>query len=283
MPDLTRDRGAGTRQAPYRQASHISSQLASKATDRPAITRSPGLIGLSCRNIRASASTKAAALRWLTATPFGVPVEPEVKITHASSVRSGSSSGAGDGGILGREDDEVGGHDRGDPRLVEHEAGPLVGVVVVDGHVRRAREQDADDGHVEVGRAGRDAHPDPVAAPDALVAQGGRHVCRGGQQLVVGEHLAAVVDGRRVGVVVGGGAQDVDERARCRGAISAKQRVRARPGDLHGAHHGGPVDRGSDRPAQQAAAAGVDQAHEDHADEDDHLDAGTRRRGRGHG
>ncbi len=95
MPDLTRDRGAGTRQAPYRQASHISSQLASKATDRPAITRSPGLIGLSCRNIRASASTKAAALRWLTATPFGVPVEPEVKITHASSVRSGSSSGAG--------------------------------------------------------------------------------------------------------------------------------------------------------------------------------------------
>ena len=59
------------------------------------MTRSPGRIGLSCRNIRDSASTKAAALRWLTATPFGVPVEPEVKMIQASSVRSGSSSGAG--------------------------------------------------------------------------------------------------------------------------------------------------------------------------------------------
>ena len=99
-------------------------------------------------------------------------------MTHASSVRSGSSSGAGVGGILGREDDEVGGDDRRDPGLVEDEAGPLVGVVVVDRHVRRAREQDADDRHVEVGRAGRDAHADPVTAPDALVAQGGRHVRR---------------------------------------------------------------------------------------------------------
>ena len=94
MPERTSDRGAGTRQAPYRQASHISSQLASNATDSPAMTRSPGPIGLSCRNIRDSASTKAAALRWLTATPFGTPVEPEVKMIQASSVSSGSSSGA---------------------------------------------------------------------------------------------------------------------------------------------------------------------------------------------
>ena len=95
MPDRTSDRGAGTRQAPYRQASHISSQLASKATDRPAITRSPGPRGWCCTNIRASASTNAAALRWLTATPFGVPVEPEVKMTQASSVGRGSSSTPG--------------------------------------------------------------------------------------------------------------------------------------------------------------------------------------------
>jgi hypothetical protein len=45
MPERTRERGAGTRQAPYRQASHISSQLASNATDRPAMTRSPGRSG----------------------------------------------------------------------------------------------------------------------------------------------------------------------------------------------------------------------------------------------
>jgi hypothetical protein len=49
-PLRTRLRGAGTRQAPYRQASHISSQDASNATDRPAITRSPGPIGSSARN-----------------------------------------------------------------------------------------------------------------------------------------------------------------------------------------------------------------------------------------
>ena len=89
-PLRTSVRGAGTRQAPYAQASHISSQLASKATDRPAITRSPGPIGSSTRNIRDSASTKAAALRWVTATPLGLPVEPLVKMTHASSSMPGS-------------------------------------------------------------------------------------------------------------------------------------------------------------------------------------------------
>ena len=95
IPLLTRARGAGTRQAPYRQASHISSQLASNATERPAMTRSPTPSGASWRNSLDSASTKAAALRWLTATPFGVPVEPDVKITHASSARSGSSGSRG--------------------------------------------------------------------------------------------------------------------------------------------------------------------------------------------
>ena len=51
----------------------------------PASTRSPGPIGLSCKNIRASASTNAAADRCETATPLGTPVEPDVKMTHASS------------------------------------------------------------------------------------------------------------------------------------------------------------------------------------------------------
>ena len=85
IPLRTSERGAGTRQAPCRHASHISSQDASKATDNPARTRSSGPIGLSRRNIRASASTNAAALRWVTATPFGLPVDPDVKMIHASS------------------------------------------------------------------------------------------------------------------------------------------------------------------------------------------------------
>jgi hypothetical protein len=85
IPDFTSERGAGTRQAPWPQASHISSQLASKATERPASTRSSGPSGSSRQKMRPSASTKAAADRWLTATPLGLPVEPEVKITQQSS------------------------------------------------------------------------------------------------------------------------------------------------------------------------------------------------------
>ena len=70
IPLRTSDRGAGIRHAPCRHASHISSHDASNATDKPASTRSPGPMGLSCRNICASASTNAAALRCVTATPW---------------------------------------------------------------------------------------------------------------------------------------------------------------------------------------------------------------------
>ena len=91
-PLRTWERGTGTRQAPYRQASHISSQDASKATERPAMTLSPGPIGSSVRNSSASASTKAAALRWLTATPLGFPVEPEVKMIQASCSTPGRAA-----------------------------------------------------------------------------------------------------------------------------------------------------------------------------------------------
>jgi hypothetical protein len=91
-PLRTSDRSAGTRQAPCRQASHISSQDASNATDSPARTRSCGPIASlasPARNSCASASTNAAAAPWLTATPFGVPVEPEVKMIQASSAGPG--------------------------------------------------------------------------------------------------------------------------------------------------------------------------------------------------
>ena len=100
MPERTRDRGAGTRQPPWPQASHISSQEASKATDKPASTRSSGPkgpCGWLTKKRLASASTKAAAERWLTATPLGLPVEPEVKMIHAVSSGRGafvSSAGA---------------------------------------------------------------------------------------------------------------------------------------------------------------------------------------------
>ena len=143
MPLRTSDRGAGTRQAPYRQASHISSQEASNATDRPAITRSPGPSGRSCRNSRDSASTNAAAERWVTATPLGVPVDPDVKMTQASSSGVGSGAARGTAPRLRSLDGQVVADDRGHRRLAEDQAGALVGVVGVDRDVRRPGEQDA--------------------------------------------------------------------------------------------------------------------------------------------
>ena len=86
---MTIDRGAGTRHAPCAHASHISSHEASNATDSPASTRSPGPSGSDWRKIRDSASTNAAALRCETATPFGRPVVPEVKMIQQSSVPTG--------------------------------------------------------------------------------------------------------------------------------------------------------------------------------------------------
>ncbi len=159
------------------------------------------------------------------------------------------------GGIPGREDDQVGGDHRRHPGFVEHQAGPLVGVVVVDRHVSGTGQQDADDGNVEVGGAARDAHAHSVATAHALVAQGGGDVTRRREQLVVGEHLAAVVDGRGVGVVVGRGTQHVDEGARRRGAVGAQQWVGARPGSLHGAHGVGLLVRGV-RPSSAAGPGG---------------------------
>ena len=164
-PVRTSARGAGTRQAPCRQASHISSHEASNATDSPASTRSPGPIGSSARNRRASASTNAAAEPWLTATPFGVPVEPEVKMIHASSPGPGVPV-VPIGARCVRHGSAVAEH-RAHPGLAEHELGPLLGVVGVDGNVGGARGEDSEDRDVQLGGAGGDPDADAVADPDA--------------------------------------------------------------------------------------------------------------------
>ena len=195
MPLRTSERGAGTRHAPCRQASHISSHDASNATDSPASTRSPGPIGLSCRNICASASTNAAALRCVTATPFGVPVEPEVKMIHASSRPSGDAArhprdepGAADQALLGDHRDDFG--------LGEHQLGALVGIVGVDRHVGGAGGQRREDRHVQRVAARRHADADAVAAADAAGGQPFDALLDVGDQLGVGELDLAVVEWR---------------------------------------------------------------------------------------
>ncbi len=164
IPVRTSARGAGTRHAPWRQASHISSQEASKATDSPARTRSCGPMGSSCRKIRASASTNAAEDRCWTATPLGVPVEPEVKITQASSSGSGiRGSGNGCGRLPPVTISPSALQDGGHPGLTEHQPGTFVGVVGVHRDVRRPDQQDRQDGDVQLVGAGRDPDADLVA------------------------------------------------------------------------------------------------------------------------
>ena len=68
-------------------------------------------------------------------------------------------------------DHQVPRDDGGHAGLVEDQPGALVGVVVVDRHVRGTGHEDPDDGDVQVGRSRGDADADPVPAPDALVPQ----------------------------------------------------------------------------------------------------------------
>ena len=213
IPLRTSERGAGTRQAPCRQASHISSHDASNATDSPASTRSLGPIGLSFRKICASASTNAAALRWVTATPFGVPVEPGGEddpcvVTGQRSARAPSPRRAV------AADQALFGDDADDARLTEHQRGALVGVVGVDRHVGRSGGHRRQDGHVERITAGRHADSDAVAAADPTRGKPLDALLDVDDQLGVGELNLAVVDGGRIGMTFGGRVEDVDQRPR---------------------------------------------------------------------
>ncbi len=224
MPLRTSERGAGTRQPPCAQASHISSHDASKATERPAITRSCGPSGASCRNMRDSASTNAAAERCETATPFGLPVEPDVKMTQASSSGSGrlglarhaAGSTGCDGQVVADQHRDVG--------LVEDQPGPLVRVVGIDRHVGGTREQDADDGDVELQRAGPDPDTDAVAAADAVALQRRGELVGGLLELAVRHHVGAVVQCGALGVLHRDRMEDVDQRARGRRRRGTLQR-----------------------------------------------------------
>ena len=185
----------------------------------------------SCRNSRASASTNAAALRCVTATPFGFPVEPEVKMIQASSLgcgRRGPTRSAGSGAASRRAP-------RRSPRTPRPRRTP-------SRHARpgrrrrparmRRRRQHREDRDVQVGGARRDADADPVATPDAARAEGDAEGVDLAQQRGVVEHLTAVVDGRGARVGPGGGLEDVAQGA-LRGGQSAevdRREGRAVPG-----------------------------------------------------
>ena len=163
-PLRTWERGTGTRQAPYRQASHISSQEASKATDSPAITRSPGPIGSSGEEQRG----------------LGVHEGGGVAVGDGDALGpAGGAGGEDDPGVVARAPGRRGGAAVGDvpvdgqrvpgaehgahAGLAEHQLGPLVGVLGVHRDVGGAGGEHGQDRDVEVVGAGRDPDADPVA------------------------------------------------------------------------------------------------------------------------
>ena len=214
IPLRTNERGAGTRHAPWRHASHISSHDASNATDSPASTRSLGPSGLSCRKICASASTNAAALWCVTATPFGVPVDPEVKMIHASSRPQRLTGAPSAGRAVAADAGRASVMTPTTPASPNTSCGALVGIVGVDGHVGRAGGQGRQDRDVERIAAGRHADADAVAAADAPRGEPLDALLDVGDQLGVGQLHLAVVDRGGVGVTFGGGVEDVDQRPR---------------------------------------------------------------------
>ena len=152
------------------------------------------------------------------------PVEPEVKITHASSSRPGSSGSRG-WSLAAHHHGPVVADDRGDVGLVEDQPGALVGVVGVDGHVGRAGQQDAEDRDVEVGGAAVDADADLVAAADAVRVELDRELVGGLGELGVGQHVVAGVDRGLVVGLLDRGPEDVDQRARRRCQLASTQGV----------------------------------------------------------
>ncbi|GAA3674637.1 hypothetical protein GCM10022420_064200 [Streptomyces iranensis] len=73
-PGVRRSSGAHTRVAPVKRALDSSQNEASKLGETNCSTRSPG----PTRCLRRCTATALARPRWLTTTPLGRPVEPEV-------------------------------------------------------------------------------------------------------------------------------------------------------------------------------------------------------------
>src|SRR5579872_4484845 len=81
----TRPGGGSTRVPPAAHARQTSRMLASNPAAANCSTRAPG----PAANRSSSAAANAPTPAWVTTTPFGVPVEPDVKITYAGCARDG--------------------------------------------------------------------------------------------------------------------------------------------------------------------------------------------------
>lgn len=107
--------------------------------------------------------------------------------------------------------------------LGEDHPGPLVRVVGVHGHIGRARQQCADDGDIEVGRARFDAHADPGTAPDPRLPESSGQGSGCLVELGIGQGLGPAVEADRVGGLLDRPLDDVDQRARGRGTLTRQE------------------------------------------------------------
>ncbi|SIH11945.1 Uncharacterised protein [Mycobacteroides abscessus subsp. abscessus] len=125
----------------------------------------------------------------------------------------------------GSANQSVGSDHGGHLCLAEHQRGALVGVVGIDGHVGGARCQGREDRHIQRVAARRHPDTDAVTTPDAAGAEPFDARFHVDDQLRIGELNGAVVDGRRIGILRGGGVEDVDQSPR-RGRRPTEQILR---------------------------------------------------------
>ena len=110
-----------------------------------------------------------------------------------------------------------------DVGLVEDQAGAFVGVVGVDRDIGSAGHQHRHDRDVQVARSRGEAYADPVAASDADAGQLVGDLFGRLGELLVGQHVGAVVDGAFVRGQQHRGAEDVDQRPRRWGELAAEK------------------------------------------------------------
>ncbi len=108
----------------------------------------------------------------LTATPFGFPVEPEVKMIQASSAAAGSRGPMRFGRAWSAASGALRAIHGTDPGLAEHHVvARSSGSSASTGTYAAPTDRVAENGDVQVGGARRDADADPVAVPDAARAE----------------------------------------------------------------------------------------------------------------
>ena len=164
-PERTSARGAGTSAAPLAHASHISSQLASNATDRPASTRSSGS---TCHSVRLAVDERD---RGAVGDGDALRRAGRARGEDDPGVVVGTGAAGTAGGLAEPCQLELVADRGADAGVGEDLLGARGGVVGVHRHVGGAGGEHAEDRDVELGGAAGDADADAVARPDAAGAQ----------------------------------------------------------------------------------------------------------------